>query len=239
LLAGDREPLNAVRLLYVTDRRVDAYLVKALREAGHIVETTNEPADGLVMAAHGDYRAIVLDWWGRPAEGAAPFSAAAASLLVVIAAPDEAATAAVLAAGADALFARPASFGELEARLEALDRLVSRVRTSTPAVAIEMIAAEQAIRMNGRQLTLSGRDYAVMAYLVARTGEPVSLEQLQQHIWGDEAEPRPDLIRARISRLRRKLATAGLEARLRTLARHGYVLDAATTTPEPAAMKNS
>ena len=214
-----------MRLLYATDRRIDAYLVKALREAGHIVEATGQPADGLAMAADGDYRAIVLDWWGPSAEGAARFARVAGSLLVVIAAPEAGGPAGVLAAGADALFTRPASFSELEARLEALDRLVSRVQPKTLAAPVEMVPAEQAIHVNGRQLDLSGRDYQVMTHLVAHAGELVSLEQLQKHIWGEEGEPRPDLIRARLSRLRRRLATAGLDARLRAIAGHGYLFE--------------
>lgn len=231
MLAAGHEPLIAVRLLYATDRRTDPYLVNALREAGHVVEATEQPADGLVMAADGDYRAIVLDWWGPAAEGAARFAQAAGSLVVVIASPGEAGPAGVLAAGADAVFTRPASFSELEARLEALDRLVSRLRPKALAAAVEMIAAEQAIRVNGRQVGLSGRDYQVMTHLVAHAGELVSLEQLQQHVWGEEAEPRPDLIRARLSRLRRRLAAAGLEARLRAIAGHGYLFEVATATP--------
>jgi DNA-binding response OmpR family regulator len=217
--------LSAVRLLYATDRRVDPYLVNALREAGHVVEASELPADALAMAADGDYRAIVLDWRGPPAESAARFARVARSLVVVIAAPEEAGPADILAAGADAVFTRPASFSELEARLEALDRLVSRVRPKAQTPSVEMIAAEQAIRVNGRRLALSGRDYHLISHLVAHAGEFVSLEQLQKHVWGEEAEPRPDLIRARLSRLRRRLATAGLDARLRASAGHGYVFE--------------
>jgi DNA-binding response OmpR family regulator len=215
-----------VRVLYATDRRIDRYLVEALREAGHIVEATSRPADGLIEAAAGGYRVIVLDWWESPAEGATRFAAAAPqSLLAVIAAVDAAGVAGVLAAGADAVFTRPASFGELEARLEALDRLVARVRPGAGAAAVEMVAADQAMRVNGRQVSLPGRDFQVMAHLLAHAGEFVSLEQLQQHVWGEEAEPRPDLIRARLARLRRKLAEAGVEARLRTVSGQGYVFD--------------
>ena len=214
-----------MRLLYATDRRVDPYLVNALREAGHVVEASELPADALAMAADGEYRAIVLDWWGPPAEGAARFARAAASLLAVIAAPDATGPAGILAAGADAVFARPASFSELEARLEALDRLVTRVQPKAPTAAVDIVAAEQAIRVNGRQLDLSGRDYHVMTHLIAHAGELVSLEQLQKHIWGEEGEPRPDLIRARLSRLRRRLAAAGLDARLRAIAGHGYLFE--------------
>ena len=50
-----------MHLLYVSDREVDAYLVKALREAGHVVEATTQPDDGVMIAAGGDHQAIVLD----------------------------------------------------------------------------------------------------------------------------------------------------------------------------------
>jgi two-component system OmpR family response regulator len=230
LLGSRHGPLNAVRLLYASDRRIDAYLVNALREAGHVVEATEQPADGLAMAGQSDYGAVVLDWWGPSAEGAAGFAEASESLLVVIAAPAEGGPADTLAAGADAVFTRPASFSELEARLEALGRLVLRARPKTVTTAVEMIAAEQAIRIHGRQLVLSGRDYAVMAHLVAHAGEIVSLDQLQQQVWGDDVEPRPDLIRARLSRLRRRLAAAGLDGRLRTIAGHGYLFEGASAT---------
>ncbi|MEI9965056.1 MAG: hypothetical protein WDM92_10425 [Caulobacteraceae bacterium] len=36
-----------MRLLYATEARPDAYLIQALREAGHVTETAGDPADGL------------------------------------------------------------------------------------------------------------------------------------------------------------------------------------------------
>jgi len=213
-----------MHLLYATDHRVDAYLVKALREAGHVVEQTDEPADGLVMAASGEYQAIVLDWSGPPAPCAARFAAAAAgSLVIVIAAvADEAERAAILTAGADACFTRPAAFIELEARIEALQRLVQRARPAGAAPA-EMLAAEQAIRLDGHTVALSRQEFRVMAHLVAHAGEVVSLERLEQHVRGEGAEPRPDLLQACLSRLRRKLRDAGAGSALRALPGHGYL----------------
>jgi two-component system OmpR family response regulator len=218
-----------MHLLYATDRQIDAYVVKALREAGHIVEPTNQPADGLAMASAGDYQAMILDWWARPAENAAHFAQAGpwAPVVVICAIADEAERIEIFKAGADACFIRPAPFIELAARLEALGRMIQRTRaTASDRVAGEMIAAEQAVRLDGRNIALSAREFRVMSYLVAHAGEVISLDRLQQQIWGDVAEPRPDLVQACLSRLRRKLATAGARGRLRTVAGHGYVIDA-------------
>ena len=213
-----------MHLLYATDHRIDAYLIKALREAGHVVEQTDRPADGLAMAASGEYQAVVLDWSGPPAPCAARFAAVAPrSLVVVIAAvADEAERVGILTAGADACFTRPAAFIEVEARLEALARLVQRTGPASVAAA-EMVAAEQAIRLDGRTIGLSRQEFRVMAHLVAHAGEVVDVERLQQHVRGDGAEPRPDLLQASVSRLRRKLEAAGAGSALRVLPGHGYV----------------
>jgi two-component system OmpR family response regulator len=223
-----------MHLLYAADHRVDAYLVKALREAGHVVEATGEPADGLSMASDGDHQAIILDWMGPAIPCVKRFAAAVPHILILVitAAADESERTAILEAGADACFTRPAAFIELEARLAALTRLVRRARPARADPAADMIAAAQAVRLNGVSIALSAREYRVMALLLARPGEVIGLDQLQRQIWGDAAEPRPDLVRTSLSRLRRKLEQAGVGAGLRTVSGHGYVFDPAAVGPD-------
>jgi two-component system OmpR family response regulator len=218
-----------MRLLYAADHRIDAYLVHALREAGHVVEASDQPADALAMAGGGDYRAIVLDWAETPVPCVGDFARAAArTLLVVITADSDAAgRTGVLAAGADACFERPLSYIELEARLEALRRLVDRARPAAQiteaGAGAEMLPTRQAVRVGDLAIALSPREYRVMAHLVAHAGEVVGLDGLWLHGWGDAEEPRPDLAQACLSRLRRKLRAAGAAGELRMAGGHGYV----------------
>ena len=216
-----------MRLLYVTDRQIDAYLVKSLRQAGHVVETTRQPGDGAEMATTGAYDAIVLDWSTLSAACSARFAAAGAGALVLIIAEpgDERHRTAALDAGADACFARPASFMELDARLRALGGLVQRGRPNPGPAAVELQPAGRSLRVNGQTIALSPREYALAQHLVDHTGEVVGLERLRQQVWGDEAEPRPELVRTSILRLRRKLAIAQADGLLRAVKGHGYVLD--------------
>ena len=212
-----------MHLLYVADRQLDAYLVKALREAGHVVEATGQPPDGVEMARGGGYQAIVLDWHAPPTDCVARFSSAAREtlILVIVAEGDETGRAMVLQAGADACFVRPVQFIELEARLEALARLVQRARPAHEAA--EMVVAEQAVRIGGQSIPLSGREYRLMSFLVEHAGEVIGPERLHQQVWGEAGEARPDLVRASVTRLRRKLDAAGAEGVLRAVAGHGYV----------------
>ena len=216
-----------MRLLYVTDRQVDDYLLKSLRQASHVVEPTICPADGAEMvAAGGLYDGVILDWSVLSAEIASEFAKAAhEALIMMIAEPgDEAARTAVLRAGADACFVRPASFIELENRLQALARLVRRGDNAAPT-AVELLAGQRSLRVNNQTIALSPQEYQIAQHLVAHAGEVVALERLRQQVWGDEAETGPELVRTSISRLRRKLATAQAGGLLRAVKGHGYVLD--------------
>jgi DNA-binding response OmpR family regulator len=222
-----------VRLLYVSDHRIDAYLTKALREVGHVVELTDQPSDGLAMASGGVYQAILLDWAGSPEACAARFAETSMGSLifVITACADEAARTRILKAGADACFTRPAPFIELEARLEALIRLVRRSHPAADA-SVELLAAEQAVRLNDLSIALSTREFRVMEHLVAHAGEVIGVDGLQQQIWGEEAEPRPDLVRAGLSRLRRKLEAAGAPGWLRSISGHGYLFQQPSAAAE-------
>jgi DNA-binding response OmpR family regulator len=213
-----------MRLLYVTDGRPDAFLLKALREAGHVLEATAEPIDAVELASDGDYHAIILDWSSSPLAATAALAAATPALiLAIVPAGGEWSRTAVLRAGADACFMRPVSFMELQARLGALARLMQRGRTAYDGV--EMLQAERAVRLNDRVVALSPREFRVMSFLVEHAGEVVGLDRLQQQAWGEDGEPRLDLVRACVSRLQRKLDTGGA-APLRRVSGHGYLLEA-------------
>ena len=229
-----------MHLLYACDGRPDAYLVKALKEAGHMVENPRDPADGVAMAAGGHYDAVIVDGFSSPTEVVAQFAAVARSALVVViaAAGQEAEQARLLESGADACFTRPVSFIELEERLKALRRLVARARPASDAGVVEMAPAIQAIRLNGREILLSRREFQVISVLAARAGEVVGFAELQQQAWGDADELRIDLLKACLSRVRRKLDTAGAGSALKLVSGHGYRLQSPSTTPADAAPAN-
>jgi len=63
-----------------------------------------------------------------------------------------------------------------------------------------------------------------MSVLAAHAGEVVPFDHLQQQAWGETAEPRLDLLKACVSRLRRKLDAAGAGTVLRLVSGHGYRL---------------
>ena len=222
-----------MHLIYVSEGRPDSYLVKALREAGHVVETPRDPADGVALVADGGYEAVIIDSFASAMNAVAQYSAVAGSALVVViaAAGEKGQLAGLLEAGADACFVRPVPFIELEERLKALGRLVARAQAASGAAVVEMAPAIQAVRLNGQEIVLSRREFRVMSVLAAHAGEVVPFDHLQQQAWGEAAEPRMDLLKACLSRLRRKLDAAGAGETLKLVSGHGYRLSPADAAP--------
>jgi DNA-binding response OmpR family regulator len=217
-----------VHILYVSDGDPDTYLTTALTEAGHRVEMAPEAGDGPVMAADGEYDAILLNCARPSTERAKRYEAlAAGALLILVAAKgDEHERAEVLRAGADACFIRPLTFVELEARLQALGRVIRRARPGPGGdMALRLLPAERAARRGGAQVALSPLEFRLLDHLIQHPGEVIGIAQIRRHVWGDEAEPRSDPVHGCASRLRRKLEAIGAGACLRAVAGHGYVFE--------------
>ncbi len=123
-------------------------------------------------------------------------------------------------------------FIELEARLEALARLVRRAAPPAAEAPLELLAGERAARLNGATVSLSAREFRLLEHLHSHVGEVVSAEQLGQQV-GDALDARSDLVQASIARLRRKLAPLAGAPLIQSVAGHGYVL----RPPAPAGRK--
>jgi two-component system OmpR family response regulator len=219
-----------MRLLHAAHRPRDAYLAKALAQAGHVVDTAADLTEALLICADGDYDALLLevaDLADAPVRRLA--QAAGRGVLVLIA--DRAAAAertAALRDGADACFVRPVHVMELEARLSALARLAPGA--PTPEGALSLDPASRTARLGDRGLVLPARDYGLLDYMVSHAGEVLSAGQIQEHVWGEPDDPRPDLVRTAMARLRGKLSGAFGQPFLVTLRGHGYRFDAKPPT---------
>lgn len=78
----------------------------------------------------------------------------------------------------------------------------------------------------GRPLSLSPLEFAVLVTLARHVGRPVSRATLVAGIWGDQPRSDPgELLRALVARVRRKLEAVGAENPVHSIRGYGYVLD--------------
>lgn len=126
-----------------------------------------------------------------------------------------------LDAGADDYVVKPYDLDELLARLRALARRASG--TADPLYEREGVRLNPATReasVDGRDVVLSGREWAVLETLLARPGSTLSRQQIEDKLygWGDEFSS--NAIEVYIHGLRKKLG-AGLILNVRGV---GYMV---------------
>jgi DNA-binding response OmpR family regulator len=92
--------------------------------------------------------------------------------------------------------------------------------------------AKRALHVDGTLVPLTRREFDVMAYLVAREGDPVSRDNLIQDIWGLRFDPGSNVVDAVVASLRRKLG--GRAAAIETARGFGYIYRAVTEPPRAA-----
>ncbi|NYT75481.1 response regulator [Alcaligenaceae bacterium] len=128
--------------------------------------------------------------------------------------------------GADDFLRKPFIIEELEARLIALVRR-SRGREHPRLALGDLVldTAAQRFLVNGQQLGLSPREFAVLKVLIQKSGEPVSKQQILDRISGDDREINLEAIEVLVHRLRKKLMNTGTH--IETLRGMGYCLEPA------------
>jgi DNA-binding response OmpR family regulator len=214
----------SVRLAYLAARRPDPYLVKALRDAGHLVEATDRY--GL---EDGGFDALILD---EPDASAVCEAAALAggAFVVVVGAPlDEHARAGLLRAGADACLPRPVSLIELQARLEAFARTTGRrPGAGEPASAgrLRLLPAARAATLGELTIPLTAKEFQVLEVLVERPGQVLTPADIVRLAWGEGADIDPVLVSTYVARLRAKLERPAGIKMIRAVRGHGYRFEA-------------
>jgi two-component system OmpR family response regulator len=219
-----------MRLLLVEDDTLLADgLSRSLRQAGYAVDWVRDGSEADRWLEQQDYAAAILDLGLPGMEGAEVLQRLrarkrATPVLVLSAreALDERVR--LLDLGADDYLVKPAAFAELEARLRALlRRNPVHPETELQIGALRLDSAGKRAWLGDAPLDLTAREWAMLEYLAARPGRIVSKEQLMQSQYGWDEEITPNAVEKLVSRLRTKIAGAGVE--IRTVRGLGYLLE--------------
>ena len=130
-----------------------------------------------------------------------------------------------LDAGADNYLVKPFAFEELLARVRVMLRKPAAIKSTTYTVGdLEVHVDTRKVFRQGKELTLSSKEYALLRYMAQNAGIVLSREKLEQHIWNYDFSGGSNVIDVYIRYLRKKIDEGFDKKLIHTVRGAGYVL---------------
>lgn len=217
-----------MRLLLVED---DPQLGRAtqigLEQAGYAVDWVQSAEQGDTAARLHDYGGVLLDL-GLPGQDGMTLLHQLrgrdypGAILILTARDKVADRIAGLDGGADDFIIKPFDLDELGARIRsATRRAAGRLREELVHGDLRLDVAARQVTLAGQPVPLTTKEFRLLLALVEHSGQVLSRDQLEQHLyrWGEEVES--NALQVHIHHLRKKLG----RDLIRTVHALGYCID--------------
>lgn len=222
-----------MRVLVVEDElKMAAAIRRVLLAERYAVDVAADGVGALALAAANGYDAVILDRMLPDLDGVEVVRLLRGRgirtpvlMLTALGTLDQRVTG--LDAGADDYLTKPFAFSELLARLRALARRgPPRSDEALSAGDISLDPLRLRLVVGGRTEELSGREYALLAYLVREADTVLTRRQILDAVWGADPDVYSNVVDLYVHYLRRKLHAVGRRDALQTVRGVGYVLRA-------------
>lgn len=198
-------------LLVEDEPRIAAFVSRGLESAGYTTVIVDDGAEGLLRALAGDIDLVLLDVGLPTLDGfdvLRQLRAHGSSVPVIMltARSSTRDTVEGLDAGANDYVAKPFTFEELLARVR------SRLRESAMAAGVSVAHGDVVLdvlgrraTVDGREVELSAREFALAEQFLRNPGRVLSREQLLSRVWGMDFDPGSNVVDVYVRYLRGKL----------------------------------
>jgi len=210
-----------MRLLIIEDNQALATaLLHRFSDDGHAVTVVHDGYEGLQFFLQEDFDLCILDV-NLPGMSGFEILANAKSKkidtpVLMLTARDTTADRVVgLDAGADDYLIKPFEMEELEARVRALlRRQPTKVASITDVGKLQLRHDGRVVLVDGHDLRLPRKEFAVFECLSSRMGQLVEKTTLLEHVYGIGTDASDTAIEVLVSRLRKKITPYGVEIKM-------------------------
>ena len=221
-------------LIAEDDADLNEIIVKKLRAEGFDVDACFDGEAALEHMLYADYDVAVLDIMMPVLDGVEAVrrlrAKGNATPVIFLTARDAVADKVDgLDAGANDYVVKPFSFDELIARIRAVARTASGNPSARLALDdLTLDLQSHVVRRGGAEIALTGKEYALLEYLLINKGSILSREKIVSHVWGYDYEGGLNVVDVYMNYLRRKLDEGHERKLIHTVRGMGYVMREAT-----------
>ena len=219
-----------MKVLVIEDDQTTAdYIVKGLRQEGHIVDQVANGREALGQSMNAGYDALVVDRMLPGLDGLSLVKALRAAkvttpaiFLTTVGGVDDRIEG--LQSGGDDYLVKPFVFGELLARIQALARRPAAIIQESVLSAdnLSMDPGRRKVTRAGREIDLLPREFALLEHLLRRKGRVQTRTMLLEALWDISFDPQTNVVETHISRLRAKIDKPFEKELIETVRGAGY-----------------
>ena len=217
-------------LVVEDDKQISSYLKKGLEEESFVVDVAYDGTEGLSLIREKNFDVIILDWMLPKLSGI--------DICTIVKKNDISTPILMLSAknsiqdkvdglnhGADDYLAKPFSFDELIARVNALIRRQKTKKNSILKVAdLSFDIYKREVLRAGKIINLTAKEYDFLELLMQNRGHVVSTKKITFSLWGSETIS-SNIVKVIMHHLRSKLDVGYSRALIKTIRKIGYKID--------------
>lgn len=132
-----------------------------------------------------------------------------------------------LNAGADDYLVKPFKFGELDARVNALNRRANQETEKIDTIQIgdlEINGKAKTVKRENENIILTAKEFKLLYYLAKNTGRIVSRDQILDNVWDINFDMNTNVVDVYITYLRKKVDKPFKTKLIHTMKGLGYVI---------------
>ena len=205
-------------MLIVEDEpRLASFLEKGLGANGFTPFAVQSGSEAIAIARDDDFDLLILDLGLPGTDGFQVLDAIRARgeampVIILTARDDVDDKVRGLDAGADDYVTKPFKFEELLARVRArlrTDRAHEETELTSEGITLDL--RSRRARVDGEQVELSAREFALLEMFMRHRGQVLSREQLLSHVWGYDFDPGSNIVDVYVGYLRKKVGGETIE----------------------------